>query len=1191
MLRKLKSILSSMATWEQTCSDCMDASNDGHHGTRCKRKRLRAKGRFRRFRSMGIALTASLLMLCTCATVAFAGTDGFIEPIFLQRKTVLSGQDRYRPNTNNYPYDQGGVNSIGFDSLYGGSRHSFTVYYGEIPYALKDDLPYRYFNGDSINGQSRPFSNNGWGVDDIQDDSKDPHLWAMTQDAGGALGFLQGLGVSILGALYDLTNMIVGWIISMKSIDMGAILELIDDGAGSFVNILRSIFLVNPDTGMLSPVLLFSLVMYIIGMVCMSFKSFRGDMSVRLVVREFSMLLAALVIAGLFFNPTNPGKIANIGIDFATAVSNDLITSSLGEEGMIFMYETGVSSSTVDQSSTQKGLLSKIYIDSVIESQFGVSVDKLDIVDQDGNSDFGDLAQVDAAMVKTFGSGADRYSMRVVTGQSDVSRSINNLGYYWYAANSNVDIYNGKSGSQPAYGAGSDGVELKHGDSNRVLYVIDFLSAIREEAGEGSEVANKVDTIMQSFVHPKYGTASLRIFMAFVQNVALCVALFQLGIFCLIGEAIIIMGSFCMVVMPALLLFQGSRDVARRMMWSYLLAFMRYIIGSALFNAVIVVAVMLSAGGVGGMFVSIIVCLLMAKFAPQLLAEINSYIARHWGSHEIGAINRFYSSHHQRHGRWNRGRKRFNRFGRKRKPAVGNNPATSGAQGNSGEAGGQAGAAGAAAGARQSQGQDQQGEPEVFDSWQGQGQHGDQTGSRRQGQDPNAPDNEGEAPGQSYTPWPKRQEDVDDAVEGTVRRHAEDDQRSLDDGVDSDQSVGKRQTEQQTVSGQSSVDQQWMDRRFSEFEADNEDMVDQWMDERFEERLEDTLVDQGFQRGLEGRGLKLGASGVEVAAGIAGAVVAKDQNGSSAVAGSKGPVSGGVDAQTVDDRYSQSSEGDPDQRAGHFKLGQQLQQQQRFKIAGQGATPVQSQYQASGGGQRPKMDRSEREMMKALESGDAQGITSDGRVIGGRFNGQQASQQVIERYRHSEDTEWQDQQRKQRLKMGAQSAVETVTRGKIKLGQQQAQGQAQTQQPQVPQQRTPQGREAQSVGCQQRQMQSQRQEPRAGSQQQQQQQARDPRRVEPQIRLHGADDPYGSVQSAVRDVNSGPQAQAQQREVDQRQRPLGGLFGGRKRGTKSVSDESLDPLGVPTPPEQERGHGPRGGVPPMGGGDMADNGE
>ena len=625
------------------------------------------------------ALLASFVMVFLLAPIVYAATDGFIEPFLTQRKTVVEGKGTYSPNPASYPFNSDSASSIGFDSLYGNSR-GFVIYKGEVPFSLYDKFPYRYYNGTDINGQPRPWSDqSNMTESDVVDDSMDPHLWAMTQSSDAVGSFFGSIGLGAMNGLHWLSKLLVDLSITVKSIDLSSILTIFDQGSGELAKTLSSIFLIDTQTMTLSPFMMFALLMFVVSLVAMTFKTIRGDNTVKNVLQEFGIFAVALLVAGLFFTPTNPAKISHVGIDFISSLSNELSVGALGDAGAVYSYGTG--SSGMDNAATQKGLVDKVYIDSIIEAQFGYPVNDLYLVGPSGGEGgFGTEDQVKQAMEATF-EGGNINSMRIATDTAG-ENTINNLGYYLWAANSSVAI-----GNDMAPFSVSNGANVSLDSNNRVLYVVDFLSNLREQNSGNAEITNKVDRIMQSLVNPNYGSACGSVFMSFLQNLFLALGLVQIALFCVLGQTIIIVGSFALVIMPAMLLFKGTRDIARRMVWTYLLAFFRFLIGSALFNALICVVVLLSSQGIGGMIISMILSLLMAKFGPMIIQEINMYISRTVGGRELGFVNRAYARAGRYGGRrLGRGKRfRFNPFGKK--PGTGTAPGTAGGSGGASGAG------------------------------------------------------------------------------------------------------------------------------------------------------------------------------------------------------------------------------------------------------------------------------------------------------------------------------------------------------------------------------------------------------------------------------------------------------------------------------------------------------------------------
>ena len=641
--------------------------------------KLEQKTNVRRVLRNWFCLLLVLLALFTIgSSVANAATDGFNEPFLTGRQKVIDGLGGYYPNIDEYPYNGYGLNSVGFDSLYGEAR-AFTEYLGEIPYIRREQFNLRYYNGVALGNQQRPFAVYDEAILSIDSTSKDPHLWAMTQSSDTFGNFFGYIGLAIFRGLHWLTSFVLNLIIQIKYIDLTTVTSLLDGSSpGSFAKLLSKLFLIDVDTGALSPFMAFSIMMFLVGLIGLAFRAIRGNDTVKNVVQEIGILLIAFLISGMFMTPTNPSKLSTIGIDFMTSLSNSLVTSALGDSGMVYIYSKS-GSTNQNNVKTQQAMINKIYIDSIIEAQFGYPVTELYLTDGAGcTSGFGTAEQVRNAMVATF-NGGNEYSMRVVTSRVGTTNSINNLGYYWWAANSSTAVTNNPSSKNIFnYVDGKWGPDMDTHD--RTLFVIDFLANLRSQNEGNTALVNKIDKITYNMVHPNYGTAIGKVFFACLENGVLCYALLQVWVFCVLGQVIIILGSFGMVIMPPMLLFKGTRDIAKRLVWTYVLGFLRFLIGNAIFNAIIVITVLLSSSGIGGMVVSVFVVLLLAKFAPQILAEINNYISRTVGRNEMQFVNRAFSrAGHRGRGknRANKGRRGFRNMFR-RGPASGANRGTQG---------------------------------------------------------------------------------------------------------------------------------------------------------------------------------------------------------------------------------------------------------------------------------------------------------------------------------------------------------------------------------------------------------------------------------------------------------------------------------------------------------------------------------
>lgn len=562
-----------------------------------------------------IVSTVALLLLTVSLTSNAATT--YQEVSLGSRKQVLSGASSHIPGNSDLPIgtNSAGVVSVPFNVLYG-VRKGLVTYYGEVPLAQKNEnTKLRFYDGDTIDGRGRPFSGSSLSLDDPE---SDVHLKALTQ-SHGITDSLSSIGYSITSGINGIFSLAVKFMIMIKSIDLGTLLEgAFDD---EFVKILRTIFLINPDTGEWSPVLIFAMVFFLVSLMALSFKIVKGDLSFRKLWTEAGMFILAILVSAIYLTPSNPGTISELSIDFITKFANNATLDSIGDgTGAVFVSNTG--NDITDNYLTQAALIDKIYIDSIIEAQLGYPVDELNL---------DSLAGASEALANTFPDG--EYMTIDVGG----GRTCNNLGYYFWACNSNTAINSGWK---------DDGGKVAPilASNDRILYVVDFLANLKNAGGD----AEKIDKIMNRLSNPDYGAAASSALILCAQNVSLAFASWTIAIFCLLGQVIIALGSYCMVVMPALLLFKGSREVAKKMIWTYLLSFLRYLIGSAIFNTMLVVNLLLAKQGISGVIFSIFVNILFAKFGPMIMRELNQWISSTMGRNEIRFINRYYqqaSSH------------------------------------------------------------------------------------------------------------------------------------------------------------------------------------------------------------------------------------------------------------------------------------------------------------------------------------------------------------------------------------------------------------------------------------------------------------------------------------------------------------------------------------------------------------------
>lgn len=557
------------------------------------------------------------------------GGKSFIIPSFNSKNDVYSGGSDYIPDLSEYPFTSDTLNAVGFDTLYDSSK-DFFVYKGEIPYILYSNKDYekwagkyRYFDGEKIGNHERPWASDNLRIDseDKLKESYDPHIDSMRREQDGH--FLYSILFAVVKVIYYVTSVAIKLCITIQNFDISTLLNLVD-GDGSLSKQLSKMLLIDPDGG-ISPFLLFGLIVFIFSFISMSFKAIKGDQrtSFRKLLNEFLFFVLAIAIASIFLIGSNTSYISNIGTNILNKLSVDIVASS-DKNLSIFMYNTGNTKS--DTLATQKAILNKIFIDQIIKSNFGFPVDELDIFDSNGNSDFGDSKIVKTALQNTFKNGGTE-SFSVCTDIDKINK-VNNLGYYLYAANSGVKISKGTGGSTAAFA--KDGSSISTATSDRALFVIDFLSYLRKEYdGNNQAMVNKIDKITRTLNNPNYLSVIWSVFLISIQNAALALSLIGIILFSIIGQLIVVFGSYCMVVLPVLLLFNGTRKLAEQMTWSYLFGFLRYLIGSVLFNIVLLISSLLcSSGETFAIVASGVIAYLLYKFLPTLLIEANNQISQ-----------------------------------------------------------------------------------------------------------------------------------------------------------------------------------------------------------------------------------------------------------------------------------------------------------------------------------------------------------------------------------------------------------------------------------------------------------------------------------------------------------------------------------------------------------------------------------
>ena len=274
--------------------------------------------RFFSFKKIFISLIAVLaLLLGVDATYKVMAAGSSFQIPTTNKYEVYHNGDDYTPDYSSYPFTTSAAVSVGFDSLYGVNKELLT-YLGEIPKTLADSNEdfekYRTFDGDEIDGKTRKWSSetnqedlvteaNSKAVKDgkLNPNTREPHIWAMTIHHSYFGGGIFHILFYLVYIFNWVITKIVFLMIFIKSIDLASLASMIDP-SGGFTKQLASIFLINPDTGSVSPLLVFGIVVFIASFISLGFKVAKGssNQSFRALINEFGFFLLAIVIEAIF---------------------------------------------------------------------------------------------------------------------------------------------------------------------------------------------------------------------------------------------------------------------------------------------------------------------------------------------------------------------------------------------------------------------------------------------------------------------------------------------------------------------------------------------------------------------------------------------------------------------------------------------------------------------------------------------------------------------------------------------------------------------------------------------------------------------------------------------------------------------------------------------------------------------------
>lgn len=576
----------------------------------------------------GALLTLSILtptLLTQPAHAADGGNGYYIPSGFLSGDSSSNIIDN--GSSRSYNADQNGLNntiphgtkSVGFDIIYGNTRGDLR-YLGEIsPYQKENKDGYRQSPTKKIGDIWR-----GWGFTDDEKkiptnadgiNKKDLHWSSMMKNSGS---MTQGLGVAFITTIYGWANSIMNFLFEASGFDVSTLTRTFNDSG--VPGMLAKVFLYNNDG--ISPLFMLAVLGFMLNLISMGFRFAKGRASIKSIFGELGWMMLAMVFVGAAMNTTSLNNLSSAGQALGNTLANKVMMSTSSN---LAIFETDNGNSNRSSIITQKSILRSGYVDAWIQRETGYSVSELDM------NDFGDAKKIRSIERKIgykdqdhqypYFNDGDAFKINLGKGTT------NNLGYFIYAAFSNVDIKN-NDGKPWAFEGQNVRLKTTTKDFYRELLAIDFLNEVYKSKDTSDAAKNKAATIIENLNNPNHNDGSFMVQLGLLTllDIVIFITMFNIVIMMLVGKMIITIGVFVIVVFPILLMMKGTRNLAKQMMNTYVVGFLKFAVASAMFNSLIALAVILSSQGITGTLLAIIVLIALGKFSKKLVNQIDAQL-------------------------------------------------------------------------------------------------------------------------------------------------------------------------------------------------------------------------------------------------------------------------------------------------------------------------------------------------------------------------------------------------------------------------------------------------------------------------------------------------------------------------------------------------------------------------------------
>lgn len=579
---------------------------------------------------------ASILMLAALLSSLFSVTQSFAEDsrftttadslsnAQIARSSILSVSSSPGATFDSYGED---IKVAGFDAVYGTGNRS-TKYGGEVPKAaekLAKEKP--VFQQDKLNSLTRTWSSNpqklGLSWSD-EENITDLHAKPLLSESNVVGELPNSFAVNISRGLFGFFISINTWLsdtlILLANYDP---IDLVSTIVGHPEFYEKIVSVIIGGNGALSPVFVVTIAIFLIGFTATVFKYvMAGARSTSEIREEVIVFFVAIVIAGIGFMPGGGGNQIETLMNNASKLLSDATSDiNIGTKDELALYSwnngDNAENNTFTSTKTQQSLLRKCIIDNNIREQFGVPVEELDLTSENWGIS---QSEIDSIISNLSSDGDAMFYTNREDGSAPSGKSSTaNLGYFWYAAASDVnpsDPYNQDQNTKNI-------IKNTSSSNDNTLFVIDFISAVAAKEGSNYQ---KCYTILNTFQRGGTPDPLSGLIIAVIQLLVALALLFP-AVFTVINKAIFSIGFVALPIIPITLLIKPFRDFGFKAVKTWVNGAVKVVVLQTFVLFIVYIpSILLSSFDTTGIVMSLVMLIGIGLIAPKFCSAIQQNI-------------------------------------------------------------------------------------------------------------------------------------------------------------------------------------------------------------------------------------------------------------------------------------------------------------------------------------------------------------------------------------------------------------------------------------------------------------------------------------------------------------------------------------------------------------------------------------